>query len=227
MTAYYNEFDPHAAAWLRNLIAAGVIAPGDVDERSIEDVTPNRVLQGCSAYGQATDDRSDREPKPFQATSCSQRFASGLIAHGLVGALSRIHDFRRRIRNCEGQTGSAGRNEHSVSLEAFSSLSVVDMSPLQAVCVGGILELTSRYLLYGKLLSTAIYCAVQDLCRNEFHIVGNCGHRKSSRRRAFCGIRLCTFRNNISGERVTVPFPFRTGCKAARPFQSPLFMVGL
>lgn len=40
MTAYYNEFDPGAAAWLRELIKAGVIAPGDVDERSIEDVCP-------------------------------------------------------------------------------------------------------------------------------------------------------------------------------------------
>lgn len=28
--AYYNEIDPFAAAWLRNLIAAGHIAPGDV-----------------------------------------------------------------------------------------------------------------------------------------------------------------------------------------------------
>ena len=36
--AYYNEIDPFAAQWLRNLIAAGHIAPGDVDERSILDV---------------------------------------------------------------------------------------------------------------------------------------------------------------------------------------------
>lgn len=41
--AYYNEHDPHAAQWLRNLIVEGVIAPGDVDERSIEDVTPNEL----------------------------------------------------------------------------------------------------------------------------------------------------------------------------------------
>ncbi|QWR92224.1 DNA cytosine methyltransferase [Cronobacter sakazakii] len=41
MTAYYNEIDPYAAQWLRNLIAAGHIAPGEVDERSIEDVTPD------------------------------------------------------------------------------------------------------------------------------------------------------------------------------------------
>lgn len=39
--AYYNEIDPFAAQWLRNLIAGGHIAPGEVDERSIEDVTPN------------------------------------------------------------------------------------------------------------------------------------------------------------------------------------------
>lgn len=41
MTAYYNEIDPHAAQHLRNLIDAGHIAPGVVDTRSIEDVTPN------------------------------------------------------------------------------------------------------------------------------------------------------------------------------------------
>ncbi|HBR7538709.1 DNA cytosine methyltransferase [Klebsiella sp. R9] len=39
--AYYNEIDPFAAQWLRNLIVAGHIAPGEVDERSIEDVTPD------------------------------------------------------------------------------------------------------------------------------------------------------------------------------------------
>lgn len=39
--AYYNEIDPYAAEWLRNLIADGHIAPGDVDTRSIEDVRPD------------------------------------------------------------------------------------------------------------------------------------------------------------------------------------------
>ena len=38
MSAYYNEIDPYAAQWLRNLIAAGHIADGEVDERSIIDV---------------------------------------------------------------------------------------------------------------------------------------------------------------------------------------------
>jgi len=43
VTAFYNEIDPYAAQWLRNLIAAGHIAPGIVDERSIEDVRPDEL----------------------------------------------------------------------------------------------------------------------------------------------------------------------------------------
>lgn len=40
---YYNEFDPYAAQWLRNLIDAGHLPAGDVDERSIVDVAPSDV----------------------------------------------------------------------------------------------------------------------------------------------------------------------------------------
>lgn len=45
MAAYYNEIDPYAAAWLRTLISAGHIAPGDVDERDIRDVRPDDLKQ--------------------------------------------------------------------------------------------------------------------------------------------------------------------------------------
>lgn len=37
---YYNENDPKAAQWLRNLVAGGMIPAGDVDDRSIKDVRP-------------------------------------------------------------------------------------------------------------------------------------------------------------------------------------------
>ena len=40
MSAYYNEIEPYAAQWLRNLIAKGMIADGEVDTRSIVDVQP-------------------------------------------------------------------------------------------------------------------------------------------------------------------------------------------
>ena len=40
MTVYYNEKDPYAAKWLENLISAGHIAPGIVDNRDIREVRP-------------------------------------------------------------------------------------------------------------------------------------------------------------------------------------------
>jgi DNA (cytosine-5)-methyltransferase 1 len=40
VSAYYNEMEPYAAQWLRNLIDKGLIAKGKVDERSILDVAP-------------------------------------------------------------------------------------------------------------------------------------------------------------------------------------------
>lgn len=43
MGAYYNEFDPKAAAWLRQLIKNGMIADGEVDERSIIEVQANDI----------------------------------------------------------------------------------------------------------------------------------------------------------------------------------------
>ena len=40
MAVYYNEIDAYPALWLRNLIKAGHLPEGDVDERSIADVQP-------------------------------------------------------------------------------------------------------------------------------------------------------------------------------------------
>lgn len=49
---YYNEFDPYAAQWLRNLISEGLIPPGYVDERSIVDVQPDdlRGFRRCHFF---------------------------------------------------------------------------------------------------------------------------------------------------------------------------------
>lgn len=44
MTAYYNELDPYAAQWLRNLVSAANITAGHVDERSIADVRADDLV---------------------------------------------------------------------------------------------------------------------------------------------------------------------------------------
>lgn len=42
---YYNEIDKKKALWLKELMAAGVIAEGVIDTRSIEDVKPTDLLE--------------------------------------------------------------------------------------------------------------------------------------------------------------------------------------
>jgi DNA (cytosine-5)-methyltransferase 1 len=50
MVAYYNENDAYAAQWLRNLIGKGLIAKGEVDERSILDVAPDDLRGYAQAH---------------------------------------------------------------------------------------------------------------------------------------------------------------------------------
>lgn len=44
MPAYYNEIDPFCVQWLQNLMDAGMIAQGIIDDRSIEDVRPSDLV---------------------------------------------------------------------------------------------------------------------------------------------------------------------------------------
>jgi len=49
LSAYYNEFDPKASAWIRQLIKNGDIAHGEVDERTITEVSASN-LSGFSQH---------------------------------------------------------------------------------------------------------------------------------------------------------------------------------
>ena len=78
MTAYYNEIDPFAAQWLRNLINAGHIAPGIVDERSIEDVYPSDLrgftqchfFAGIGVWSHALRSAGWSDDRPVWTGSC-------------------------------------------------------------------------------------------------------------------------------------------------------------
>lgn len=50
MSAYYNEFKPEAAHMLRQLIKDGLIAPGEVDERSITEVSSDDIKGFTQAH---------------------------------------------------------------------------------------------------------------------------------------------------------------------------------
>ncbi|MDA5536449.1 DNA cytosine methyltransferase [Yersinia mollaretii] len=76
--AYYNEIDPYAAQWLRNLIKAGHIAPGYVDERSIVDVKPEDLTEftqchffaGIGVWSLALRNAGWPDDKPVWTGSC-------------------------------------------------------------------------------------------------------------------------------------------------------------
>jgi len=78
VTAYYNEIDPNAAEWLRQLIKMGQIASGDVDERSIEDVTPDELaaytqchfFAGIGAWSYALRQAGWADDRPIWTGSC-------------------------------------------------------------------------------------------------------------------------------------------------------------
>jgi len=76
--AYYNEIDPFAAEWLRRLIIFGHVAPGEVDERSIEDVTPDDLrgysqhhfFAGIGVWSKALRDAGWSDDRPVWTGSC-------------------------------------------------------------------------------------------------------------------------------------------------------------
>lgn len=89
--AYYNEFDPYAAQWLRNLIAAGQIAAGDVDDRSIVDVSADDLkgytqchfFAGIGGWSIALRLAGWADERPVWTGSCPcQPFSVGSVAHG-------------------------------------------------------------------------------------------------------------------------------------------------
>lgn len=50
MTAFYNELEPYAAQWIENLVAAGHVAHGTVDRRSIRDLKPSDLTGRTQAH---------------------------------------------------------------------------------------------------------------------------------------------------------------------------------
>jgi DNA (cytosine-5)-methyltransferase 1 len=109
VTAYYNEIDPYAAQWLRNLIQAGHVAPGDVDERSIVDVRADDLrgydqchfFAGIGGWSLALRLANWPDDRPVWTGSCPCQPFSG--AGKRAGQSDERHlwpDWYRLIREC-------------------------------------------------------------------------------------------------------------------------------
>lgn len=107
---YYNEHDPKAAQWLRELIKAKLIPDGVVDERSITDVTPNDLVRftqchffaGIGGWSYALRLAGWPEDRPVWTGSCPcQPFS---VAGKRLGEKDERHlwpVFRELIRACQ------------------------------------------------------------------------------------------------------------------------------
>ena len=109
MTAYYNEFDPGAAAWLRELIKSGQIAAGDVDERSIEDVQPDDLrgytqchfFAGIGGWSLALRQAGFDDARPVWTGSCPcQPFSTAGKGAGFADERHLWPDFFHLIEQC-------------------------------------------------------------------------------------------------------------------------------
>lgn len=110
MVAYYNENNPKKAAWLRELINEGVIAPGDVDERSIKEVNPEDVrhytqchwFAGIGVWSYALRLAGWEDSRPVWTGSCPcQSFSRAGKQEGVSDPRHLWPDWFKLIRECQ------------------------------------------------------------------------------------------------------------------------------
>lgn len=124
--SYYNEFEPYAAKWLRSLIDAGLLPKGDIDERSIEDVSPSDLegytqchfFAGLGGWALAARLAGWPDDRPLWTGSCPcQPFSVAGKGQGLSDERHLWPVFRNLVARCrpdvlmgEQVAGTSGRS---------------------------------------------------------------------------------------------------------------------
>ena len=138
MAAFYNEIDPYAAQWLRNLIAAGHIAPGVVDERSIQDIRPDELTEytqchffaGIGVWSLALRRAGWPDDRPVWTGSCPcQPFSAAGAGAGFADERHLEPDFAWLIDQCRPAV-VFGEQVASKAADAWVDLIQVDLEAM-------------------------------------------------------------------------------------------------
>lgn len=151
MSAYYNEHDAKKAQWLRNLIAANVIAPGEVDTRSIKEVAPDDLrgftqchfFAGIGVWSYAARRAGWADDRPVWTGSCPcQPWSVAGKGLGLEDERHLWPEWFRLIRErrpgvCFGEQVSNGRGRAWLDLVAADMESIdYAIGPVSAPACG-------------------------------------------------------------------------------------------
>lgn len=108
--AYYNEIDPFAVQWLRELIRRGLVQDGDVDDRSIKDVSPSDLdgyaqchfFAGIGVWSYALKSAGwDENVKVWTGSCPCQPFSSAGSRKGIEDERHLWPDWFRLIEKCK------------------------------------------------------------------------------------------------------------------------------
>jgi site-specific DNA-cytosine methylase len=172
--AYYNDIDPFACEWLRELIKAGLIMDGEVDERSIADVQADDIrgfvrhhfFSGIAGWERALQLAKWPEDRPVCTASLPcQPFS---VAGKQLGKKDERHlwpEFERLVRECRFPTIFGEQVPGAIKLgwldEVFDSLEKLKYEThaniIPAAAVGA-------YHIRSRLFFVATQQNLQGLC---------------------------------------------------------------
>jgi DNA (cytosine-5)-methyltransferase 1 len=149
---YYNDCDKFACAWMRELMAEGLIPKGDVDERSICDVTPGDVsgydqchfFAGLSGWSLALELAGYKDLKCWTGSCPCPSFSTAGKGLGFEDPRHLWPEFYRLISQCRPSLCFGEQVENAikfgwldlVSADLESEGYAVSAAVLPACCVG-------------------------------------------------------------------------------------------
>ena len=186
----YNEIEPYAADWLRNLVASGHVAPGEVDARSIRELREGDVQQhvqahffaGIGVWSHALRSAGWPDARPVWTGSCPcQPFSSAGRRGGEADDRHLWPEWFRLIRECRPPVVLG---EQVASPDGLRWLDLISADLEEAGYAFGASDLCAAGVGAPHIRQRLYFVAVADRQRRERQQVGALPGRRGGRGRA-------------------------------------------